>query len=162
MANSVPTLTGLTTPVAFLENTVNAAPQIIDGDVTFTDPDNNFDGGRLTVAGLLAQDTVAIRNQGTGTGEIGVSGSNVSFGGSVIGSCAGGAGSALTITFNAAATAAGIEALIENLTYANSSDTPTANRSLELKVTDAAGFAAIAPLAFTQQAGAANPRRPSA
>ena len=55
MANSVPTLTGLTTPVAFLENTVNAAPQIIDADVTFTDPDNNFDGGTLTVAGLLAR-----------------------------------------------------------------------------------------------------------
>jgi VCBS repeat-containing protein len=156
MANSVPTLTGLTTPVAFLENTVNAAPQIIDGDVTFTDPDNNFDGGRLTVAGLLAQDTVAIRNQGTGTGEIGVSGSNVSFGGSVIGSFAGGAGSTLTVTFNAAATAAGIEALIENLTYANSSDAPAASRSFELKVTDAAGFAAtIAPLA--EQTGAANP-----
>ena len=157
MANSVPTLTGLTTPVAFLENTVNAAPQIIDGDVTFTDPDNNFDGGRLTVAGLLAQDTVAIRNQGTGAGQIGVSGGNVTFGGSVIGSFAGGAGSTLTVTFNAAATAAGIEALIENLTYANSSNTPIASRSLELKVTDAAGFAAIAPIAFAEQTGAANP-----
>ena len=74
MANSVPTLTGLTTPVTFLEN---AAPQIIAADVTFTDPDNNFDGGRLTVTGLLTQDTVAIRNQGTGAGEIGVSGSDV-------------------------------------------------------------------------------------
>ena len=156
MANSVPTLTGLTTPVTFLENTVNAAPQIIDADVTFTDPDNNFDGGTLTVAGLLAQDTVAIRNQGTGTGEIGVSGSNVSFGGILIGSFAGGAGSTLTVTFNAAATAAGIEALIENLTYANSSDAPAASRSLELKVTDAAGFAAIAP-PLAEQTGAANP-----
>jgi VCBS repeat-containing protein len=156
MANSVPTLTRLTTPVTFLENTVNAAPQIIDADVTFTNADNNFDGGTLTIAGLLAQDTVAIRNQGTGAGQIGVSGSNVTFGGSVIGSFAGGGGSTLTVTFNAAATAAGIEALIENLTYANSSDTPTASRSLELKVTDAAGFAAtIAPLA--EQTGAANP-----
>ena len=156
MANSVPTLTGLTTPVTFLENTVNAAPQIIDADVTFTDPDNNFDGGTLTVAGLLAQDTVAIRNQGTGAGEIGVSGGNVSFGGTLIGSFAGGAGSTLTVTFNANATAAGIEALIENLTYANSSDAPTASRNLELKVTDAAGFAAaIAPLA--ERTGAANP-----
>src|SRR3954451_15052081 len=125
MANSVPTLTGLTTPVTFLENTVNAAPQIIDADVTFTGPDNNFDGGTVTVAGLLAQDTVAIRNQGTGAGEIGVSGGNVSFGGILIGSFAGGGGSTLTVIFNAAATAAGIEALIENLTYANSSDAPT-------------------------------------
>ena len=93
---------------------------------------------------------MAIRNQGTGAGEIGVSGSNVTFGGTVIGSFAGGAGSTLTVTFNADATAAAIEALIENLTYANSSDTPTASRSLELKVTDAAGFAAIAPLAFAR------------
>jgi len=157
MANSVPTLTGLATPVTFLENTVNGAPQIIAANVTFTDADNNFDTGALTVAHLLAQDTVAIRNQGSGAGEIGIAGSNVSFGGTVIGSFAGGAGSTFTVTFNAAATAAGIEALIENLTYANSSDTPTASSSLELKVTDAAGFAAIAPLAFAAQTGAANP-----
>ena len=78
MANSVPTLTGLTTPVTFLENTVNATPQLIDADVTFTDADNNFDTGALTVTGLLAEDTVAIRNQGTGAGEIGVSGGDVS------------------------------------------------------------------------------------
>src|SRR3954469_14507743 len=137
MANSVPTLTGLTTPVTFLETTVNAAPEIIDADVTFTDPDNNFDGGTLTVAGLLAQDTVAIRNQGTGAGQIGISGGDVSFGGSVIGSFAGGSGSTLPVTFSAAATAAGIEALIETLPYANSSDAPAASRSFELKVTDA-------------------------
>jgi hypothetical protein len=157
MANSVPTLTGLATPVTFLENLVNGAAQIIDDDVTFTDPDNNFNGGTLTVSNLLAQDTVAIRNEGTAAGEIGVSGSDVTFGGILIGSFAGGAGGTFTVTFNAAATAAGIEALIENLTYANSSDTPTASRSLELKVTDAAGFAAIAPIAFAEQTGAANP-----
>ena len=155
--NTVPTLTGLATPVTFLENTVNGAPQIIDADVTFTDPDNNFNAGTLTVAHLLAQDTVAIRNQGIGAGQIGVSGNDVTFGGTLIGSFAGGTGSTLTVTFNAAATAAAIEALIENLTYANSSDTPTASHSLELKVTDAAGFAATAPIAFAEQTGAANP-----
>jgi hypothetical protein len=148
---------GLTTPVTFLENTVNGAPQIIDADVTFTDADNNFNGGTLTVTGLLAQDTVAIRNQGTGAGEIGVAGSNVTFGDTVIGGFTGGAGGTLAVTFNANATAPAIEALIENLTYANSSDAPTASRSLELKVTDAAGFAAVAPIAFAEQAGAANP-----
>ena len=79
MANTIPTLTGLTTPVTFLENTVNATPQIIAADVTFTDPDNNFNGGALTVSGLLAQDTVAIRNQGVGAGQIGVAGCNVTF-----------------------------------------------------------------------------------
>ena len=45
-ANVAPTLAGLTTPVTFLENTVNAAPQLLDADVTFTDPDNNSTAAR--------------------------------------------------------------------------------------------------------------------
>ena len=57
MANSVPTLTGLDTPVTFLENTVNAAPQIIDGNVAFADANGDFSGGTLTVSNLLAEDT---------------------------------------------------------------------------------------------------------
>ena len=67
MAYAVPILTGLTTPVTFLENAVNAAPQLIDADVTLhrLPTITNFNGGTLTVTGLLAEDTVAIRNQGT-------------------------------------------------------------------------------------------------
>jgi hypothetical protein len=165
MAYAVPILTGLTTPVTFLENTVNAAPQLIDAHVSFTSAGHptNFNGGTLTVTGLLPEDTVAIRNQGTSFSQIGISGSNVTFGPvvpgggvTVIGSFAGGEGSTLTVTFNANAWTAAIEALIENLTYANSSDTPTASRSLELKVTDAAGFAASG-IAFAAQTGLANP-----
>jgi len=165
MAYAVPILTGLTTPVTFLENAVNAAPQLIDAHVSFTAAGNptNFNGGTLTVTGLLPEDTVAIRNQGTSFSQIGISGSNVTFGPvvlgggvTVIGSFAGGDGSTLTVTFNANAFTAAIEALIENLTYANSSDTPTASRSLELKVTDAAGFAASG-IEFAAQTGLANP-----
>ena len=84
----------------------------------------------------MAQDTVAIRNQGTGAGQIGVSGGNVSFGGSVIGSFAGGAGSALTVTFNAAATA-GRDRGADRDPDLCQSDAPIASRGLELKVTDA-------------------------
>ena len=106
MANSVPTLTGLTTPVTFLENTVNAAPQIIDADVAFTDPDDNFDGGTLTVSGLIAEDRWRSATRAPARAQIGIAGGNVSFGGTVIGSFTGGAGSTLTVTFNASATAA--------------------------------------------------------
>jgi hypothetical protein len=124
VTNSVPTLSGFETSFTLDENSVNAAPQLIDADVTFLDPDNNFDGGTLTLSGLLAEDIVSIRDQGAGVGLIQFDSDTgaVSFGGTQIGTASGGVGSALTVTFNAAATAAAIEALIENLTYENASD----------------------------------------
>jgi hypothetical protein len=159
--NDAPTLVGLASSVTFAENTVNATPQLLDIDVTFADAEGNFDGGSLTVTGLLAEDTMSVNNQGTGAGQIGLSGANVTFGGVIIGALAGGAGAALTITFNASATSAAIDALIENLTYANSSDTPTASHDLILNVVDAAGadlgVNSGAPTSFTQLTGAANP-----
>jgi hypothetical protein len=96
----MPSLTGLDAPT-FGENTVNATPQVLDTDVVFTDVEGDFDGGTLTVSGLLAEDTVSVQNQGTGAGQIGLSGANVTYEGVIIGTLAGGAGATLTITFNA-------------------------------------------------------------
>ncbi|MCB1500149.1 MAG: VCBS repeat-containing protein [Bauldia sp.] len=136
----VPTITDLEASVAFAENTVNASPQVIDPSVAFTAPDNSFDGGWLRVTGLLAEDTVSIRNQGTAAGEIGLSGDGtVTYGGVAIGTATGGAGQTFTVVFNATATVAAIDALIQNLTYANTSDTPTSARTLSIAVTNAAG-----------------------
>jgi Ca2+-binding RTX toxin-like protein len=160
MPNSAPTLSGVSTSVTFAENTVNATPQIIDADVTFLDLDNNFLNGSLTLTGLLAEDRIAIRNQGTTAGLIGVSGSNVTYGGVTIGSFTGGVGNAFSVTFNAAATSAAIDALIQNLTYANVSNTPVASRDLVLDVFDAAGAHLGSPAGaanFVQQTGGANP-----
>ena len=157
--NEAPVLTGLGS-VSFAENVVKATPQLLDVDVTFTDAEGNFDGGALSLTGLLAEDTVSVRNQGTGAGEIGFDGANVSYGNVVIGTLAGGsAGADLTITFNAAASSEAIDALIQNLTYANSSDAPTTSRKLLLNVTDAAGadFGVTSVSTFAAQTGAANP-----
>ena len=126
---TAPTLTGLDAPT-FAENLVNATPQVIDSDVTFTDPDNDFTGGTLTVSGLLAEDTVSIL---TGAVIYRV-GADVFYdadgaggaAGVIIGSAAGGAGATFTVTFNASATSAIVELVVESLTYANSSDTPAA------------------------------------
>ena len=107
MANTAPTLTGFAPSITVGENGV---PQLLDSDVVFADADDNFDGGRLIVSGLLAEDRVAIRNQGTGAGEIGLSGSDVTYGGVVIGTFTGGAGTPLTVTLNAAATSAAVDA----------------------------------------------------
>ena len=54
----------------------------------------------------------------------------MTYGGTVIGTASGGAGTTLTVTFNAEATSAAIDALIQNLTYANTANTPTASRTL--------------------------------
>jgi hypothetical protein len=155
--NDAPVLTGLQS-VSFAENTVNATPQLLDMDVSFVDAEGNFAGGNLSLTGLLAEDTVSVRDQGTGVGDIGFNGTVVSYGNVVIGTLAGGnAGADLTITFNAAATSAAVDSLIQNLTYANSSDAPTTSRELLLNVTDAAG-GDLTPLAsFTALTGTANP-----
>src|SRR5262249_47079492 len=121
------TLTGLGPSVTFLENTVNAAPQIIDNSVTFTNtPGDSFDGGTLVVKGGFAEDFVSIHDQGPGPGQIGFDfdTGDVSFGGTVIGTSdfGGSGGSPLTVTFNADATPDAIQALIENLTFFDGSD----------------------------------------
>jgi Ca2+-binding RTX toxin-like protein len=156
MANFIPTLTGLNSP-SFSENGVNATPQIIDPAVTLADADGNFGGATLTVSGLLPEDVVSLNHQGTGAGQIGFSGGLVTYEGVVIGVAAGGTGETFRVTFTLDATTAAVDALIENLTYANASDTPTLERALTIHVADATGAAASAPNAIVQRTGAANP-----
>ncbi|WP_178119528.1 Ig-like domain-containing protein [Pseudomonas sp. SCB32] len=101
---------------------------LLDGgsDATLTDSDSpDFNGGSLHVSivanGVSTEDVLGIRNQGTGAGQIGVSGANVTYQGTVIGSVAGGTGgSDLVVSFNANATAAAVQALLRNLSYDNS------------------------------------------
>ncbi|QAY76182.1 tandem-95 repeat protein [Sphingosinicella sp. BN140058] len=157
--NDAPKLTGFSPGATFDENAVNAAPALLDADVTFGDAEGNVAGGVLTVTGLLAEDIVGIRDQGAGAGQIGVSGSEVSYGGVVIGTVGGGAGTTLTVALNSAATVAAVEALIENLTYANTSDAPTASRTLTLSVADADGadLRADGRMSFEALGGADSP-----
>ena len=157
MTNTPPAIAGLDTSIIFDENTVNATPRIIDGNVTVREPDHNFNLGTLTVSGHLGEDSIAIRDEGSAAGQIGFSGGSISYGGIVIGTATGGAaGATLTVTFNANVTTEAVEATIENLTYANSSDTPTESRTLTVTLTD--GDGAVATIAdFVAQTGAANP-----
>lgn len=153
---TAPRLTNIVSTITFAENPVNAAPQVLDGDVTFVDPDSDFEGGMLSITGLLAEDTISVRDDGTGAGQIGLTGSNVTYEGVTIGTVSGGVGAPFSITFNVDATSTAIDALIQNLTYANSSDTPTSSRDLVLNVVDATGMDTNPPT-FAQLTGAANP-----
>ncbi|MHB1186315.1 PKD domain-containing protein, partial [Thiobacillus sp.] len=155
--SAAPELVDVSASVTFAENLVNATPQIIDGAVRLSDTDSaNFNGGQLVAAiipagqnqaiYLLEQDQIGIRNQGTGAGQVSVSGNNVSYGNTIIGTITsnGSNGNDLVVTLNANATAQAVEAVIENLTYANTSTDPAASRLVSIRVNDGAGGASEA------------------
>lgn len=132
-----------------VDHTEGGSATLLDSgsDATVSDSDSaDFDGGNVTVAIVTnrvdGEDLLAIRNEGSGIGQIGVSGSNVSYGGVLIGTFAGGSGSNdLVITLNANATPAAVQALVRNLTYANSNvtDPSTSSRTVRVTVNDGDG-----------------------
>lgn len=130
-----PTLTGVAASTIFAENSINAAPAILDQAVSVSVLEA-LNGGTLTVTGVLAEDVVSIQDVGNLGSQIGFSAGDVRYGGTVIGTATGGVGSTLTVTFNTSATATAAQALIEHLTYRNISDQPTAAHDLTITLTD--------------------------
>ena len=127
-----------------LAYTEDAAATPITASTTVTDADStDFATGTLTVdysAGGLADDRLEIRNQGTTAGLIGVSGANVTYGGTTIGTFTGGTGTTpLEVTLNASATPTATQALVRNITYDNVSDNPATNRTVRFVLTDGDG-----------------------
>ncbi len=142
--NDPPTLQNIeSTAIGYTENdpatAITSTTAVADVDST------DFNTGTLTVnytAGGAAEDRLEITNQGTGPGQIGVSGSNVTFGGTTFGTFTGGSGTtALVVTFNsAAATPTAVQALVRDVTYRNVSDNPsTATRTVRFVLTDGDG-----------------------
>jgi hypothetical protein len=117
-----PALVNFSNAISFAENLVNGAPQLSDADIIFAAPDSGFGGGERRLSRLLTQDTVSVRNQGAGAGQIALISLDVTYGGQVIGTLGGGAGAgagaALTIALTALATAASVDVLIQNVTDA--------------------------------------------
>ncbi len=121
---------------------------IIDPAATLVDPDTpDFAGGQLrvdfAVAGT-ADDRLAIRHEGTGPGQIGVSGNTVSYGGTGIGTFTGGigGGSPLVITFNSNADATAVQAVMRNVVFENVSGNPSVvPRIVRFALTDGDGGA---------------------
>ncbi len=151
-----PALAGFGPAVTFAENTVNLAPQLLDSDVNFTS-ETSLSGGRLVVGGSLAEGRVSIITQGNGAGQIGFAGGTVSYGGVTFGTASGGTGTSFTVTFNANATGAAVDALIQRLSYGNTSDTPWTERSLTLNVVDGAGRNLGGTFTPAELSGTANP-----
>ncbi|MGF1481602.1 MAG: DUF4347 domain-containing protein [Cyanophyceae cyanobacterium] len=143
--NDRPILTNVNSSVVLQENALNTEAKVFDSNVTLTDVDSpNFDGGNLTVAyqqGGGAENHLSIRENG---GSLRFNGSQVSFNGVVIGSVDvannGRNGRNLVVNLTSGATLEAVEALIENLTYQNTSDTPHSSRTISITVNDGGGF----------------------
>lgn len=127
-----------------------STPIILDGAATVTDVDStNFIGGSVVVdvvGGCDDNDRINVRNQGTSSFQISVSGSNVRYsdGGGVrtIGTltadntCANGT-PALRVSLNFDATVLAVQALLRNLTYSSAVALPPGNsRTIRITVSD--------------------------
>ncbi len=145
--NQPPVVSGLGgDSVSFTEK---GSPVLLDagGNATVTDSDNaDFNGGNVTVSivtnRITTEDVLSIVNQGTGGGQIGIAGSNVTYGGVVIGTFTGGSGSNdLVITLNVNATPAATQALVRDIAYSNTNTTDPAqvNRIVRTTVNDGSG-----------------------
>ncbi|MBD2041903.1 cadherin-like domain-containing protein [Microcoleus sp. FACHB-672] len=136
-----PTINFSTGPLNYTENQGSV---LVDAGMTVTDPDSpDFNGGVLTVQFAnttgLAEDSLSIRNQGTGAGQISIAGNVVNYGGVAIATFSGGTNGAtpLVINFNSNANITSVSALLQNITYQNSSENPsTASRTLQFQMTD--------------------------
>jgi hypothetical protein len=139
-------------PVVNLQGAITlneqAAPMVLAPTATVTDADSpQFGGGRLTVsiAAATAADRLSIRNEGNAAGQIGVSGNQVRFGGTLIGTFPVGGLSPLQVTLNANATRAAAQALARNITIGNLSDfPPVTSRNVTFILTDDTGLSSAA------------------
>ena len=120
--------------IEFSESSLNFAPQLLFIGAGVADIDTtDFTNGQLEIARISSygqgdqlgrqpffpQDNLGIQNQGSGANEIAVSGSDVLYEGTVIGTLdsSGTNDTALVVTFNANASAQAIESLLEAVTY---------------------------------------------
>src|SRR4028118_798356 len=126
LVNNAPIVATSSEVVTYTEN---ASAIAIDSIAMVTDDSPNFNTGTLTVsltAGATADDQLAIRNQGDGAGQISIDGRMVKYGSTQIGTFIGGSGTdPLVITFNANATPAAAQALVQNIRYSNVSQNPS-------------------------------------
>ncbi len=152
--NDAPTLTGLAGSITYTEaGTTGVTRTLIDTSVVFGDVDSpNLAGGSLTVRitnVVAGEDLLDVRSQGTADGQISVVGTDVRYnpvgaaGVVSIGTLSGGTGGApLVISFNANATPAAVDALIQNVRYGNQSQQPTTTpRNISFTVVDGDGTA---------------------
>lgn len=119
-------------------------PKLLDPNALVADPDSpNFDTGSLSVSitgGGTANDRLGIAPQVTSTGEITISGNQVSIDGVRFGTFSGGAGTTpLVVSLNNRATPATVQALVRSITYQSVVDSLSAVRIVTFQLADGDG-----------------------
>lgn len=119
-------------------------PTLLATNSTLVCTNDSLSGGRLTVAfsgQSDAEDRWTLSHQGTGAGQIGISGTNVSYGGTTIGDFSGGVGTApLVVRFNASATVAAGQAVIRRICYQSVAANPASStRAVNIAIADGHG-----------------------
>lgn len=139
----------LTLPGPALTYTENAPPILLDATATLVDTDGPLIlSGQLTVsitANGTPADRLSVRHVGNAAGQIGVADPDVSYGGTVIATIAGGTSGTdpLIVTFNANASPVSAQAVLRNVTYHNISEDPsTLARTTQVEFTDGFGGSA--------------------
>lgn len=119
----------VTLPSGALIYSIGMPPIGIDGRAAVSDPNtSDYTGTTLRVTitnNANPGDQLSVRNDGNAAGQIGASGGSISYGGTQIATFTGGSGSSpLVISFNAAATAASVQATLDNVTFQTSASAP--------------------------------------
>jgi hypothetical protein len=142
----------ITLPSGTLLYGVGAGAVGIDGRAALSDPNApNYNGATLRVTitnNADAADQLSVRNDGSNTNQIGVSGNSISYGGTQIATFAGGSGaSPLVVTFNGAATSTSVQATLDAVTFQTSkTDETQPTRAASVVFSHADGGAGSASL----------------
>jgi hypothetical protein len=153
----------VTLPVGSATYTEASPAIVLDASATFSDVDSpTLPGATITATWTnngTAADQLGIRNQGAGANEIGVTGNAVSYNGAIIGFLNGGQnGGALSVTLTSLATPTSAQALLRNLTFANTSLAPSlALRQLSVVATDGDGGTSLPATLTVALQGAEDP-----
>jgi hypothetical protein len=120
------------------------APVGLDGAAVVTDVSaSSFTSASVSIALTVnadPADTLGIRNDGTDTGLIGVSGNTISYGGSTIGTFTGGTGATpLTVALQSGTSVAAVQALVRAATFNASSPANYAQRTVTVTFNDGLG-----------------------
>ena len=143
-----PVIANLGGPVRFVEG---GGPITLAASGTLSDPDKHteWNGSKLNVRisrNMDSFDRLTIENQGTGPGQIGVVGSDVSYEGTPIGTWNGGvATTRLQTNFHSGTSMAAIQALIRAIQFENLTDLPiVASKDVRFEITDPENFTNLA------------------